>query len=224
MLSPLAFIALAEENGLISAIGQWVLQTTCEDLARWRAAGLQIRAAVNISPRQFARADFVESVLDTVARHGLPPGQIELEITEGAVMENFVATVAALNAFRKHGMRIALDDFGTGYSSLSYLMQIPIDTIKVDRSFVGRLQEGGRSVSIVQAILALARTLGVAVTAEGVETFAQAVALRAMACQNVQGYHFSPPVPAERIAELAALSWVITGPGDARVRPLALQR
>jgi EAL domain-containing protein (putative c-di-GMP-specific phosphodiesterase class I) len=209
LIPPSMFIPIAEENGVISAIGQWVLEKACADLSDWQRSGLALRLAINISPRQFGRTDLVSSVLDTLHRNGLVPEQLELEITEGAVIEKFVATVAALHAFRDHGVRIAMDDFGTGYSSLSYLRQIPIDIIKIDRSFVGRLTEGGRSASIVEAILALARAFGVSVTAEGVETPEQARALIAMSCQNAQGYYFSRPVPAEQIAQLASRDWRI---------------
>jgi diguanylate cyclase (GGDEF)-like protein len=209
LISPATFIPIAEENGVISAIGKWVLQKACADLAAWQRAGYALRVAVNVSPRQFGGADFVPSVLEALRSNGLSPDQLELEITEGAVIDKYVATVAALHAFREHGVRVALDDFGTGYSSLSYLRQIPIDIIKVDRSFIGRLAEGGRSMSIVEAILALARALGLSVTAEGVETQEQALALKAMSCQNAQGYYFSRPVPAEKIAQLLAGNWRI---------------
>ena len=207
LIQPATFIPIAEENGVILAIGQWVLQKACADLAAWQRAGIALRVAVNVSPRQFGGPDLVASVLDALRFNGLTPDQLELEITEGAVIDKFVATVAALEAFRKHGVRIAMDDFGTGYSSLSYLRQIPIDIIKVDRSFVGRLAEGGRSTSIVEAILALARALGLSVTAEGVETREQALALKAMSCQSAQGYYYSRPVPAAQIAQLASGDW-----------------
>ena len=209
VISPATFIPIAEENGVIAALGNWVLNRACADLAAWRHAGLALRVAVNVSPRQFGDPALVPSVLDALSRNGLAPEQLELEITEGAVIEKYAATLAALHTFREHGVRIALDDFGTGYSSLSYLRQIPIDIIKVDRSFVGRLAEGGRSTAIVEAILALARALGLSVTAEGVETHEQAAALKTMNCQNVQGYLFSRPVPAAEIAQLALADWRI---------------
>ena len=212
LIAPLTFIPLAEENGLISAIGQWVLQRACADLASWRRAGLPLRVAVNLSPKQFNQTDLVDSVLQTLQRAELSPELLELEITEGVVMENFATTVAALTAFRKHGIRIALDDFGTGYSSLSYLLQMPIDVIKVDRSFIGRLSEGGLGDSIMQAILALAKTLGASVTAEGVETLQQAATLQAMSCHNMQGYLFSQPVAAELIPDLARRHWSLAPP------------
>jgi len=227
LIAPLTFIPLAEENGLISAIGQWVLQRACADLACWQRAGLDLRVAVNLSPKQFNRPELVQTVLDTLAQAALLPEQLELEITEGAVMENFATTVAALTAFRKHGIRIALDDFGTGYSSLSYLLQMPIDVIKVDRSFIGRLSEGGLGDSIMQAILALAKTLGASVTAEGVETLTQAAALQTMSCHNMQGYFFSPPVAAQMIPELARRQWCLArlpahAPQEALPAPSAL--
>lgn len=210
LISPATFIPIAEENGVIAALGNWVLNQACKDLAEWQRAGLALRVAVNVSPRQFGDPALVPSVLDALRRNGLTPEQLELEITEGAVIDKYAATLAALHTFREHGVRIALDDFGTGYSSLSYLRQIPIDIIKVDRSFVGRLAEGGRSTAIVEAILALAGALGLSVTAEGVETQEQALALTAMSCQNAQGYLFSRPVPAEQIAQMAATAWKFT--------------
>jgi diguanylate cyclase (GGDEF)-like protein len=208
-IMPATFIPIAEENGVISAIGKWVLQKACADLAKWQRAGLGLRVAVNVSPRQFGGPDLVPLVLETLRGNGLTPDLLELEITEGAVIDNYVATLAALHAFREHGVRIALDDFGTGYSSLSYLRQIPIDILKVDRSFVGRLVEGGRSASIIEAILALSRALGLTVIAEGVETQEQALTLKAMSCQNAQGNYFGAPVSAERIAQLASGEWRI---------------
>jgi diguanylate cyclase (GGDEF)-like protein len=206
-IAPSLFIPLAEESGLISPIGDWVLRTACEDLAGWRRAGHTLRVAVNVSPRQFHRPDYASSVMAALARSSLPAEALELEFTEGAVMERFSATISALETLRARGVRIALDDFGTGYSSLSYLMQLPIDVIKVDRSFVGRLSEEGRSASIVHAILVLAKAIGVAVTAEGVETLEQARCLQAMDCRNVQGYYYSRPVPARKIPALALRDW-----------------
>jgi len=143
----------------------------------------------------------------TLEALSLGAGGLDLEITEGAVMETFVQTNIALNAFREHGMRVALDDFGTGYSSLGYLTQIPIDVIKIDRRFVSRLPEDRGSSSIVRAILALAGALGVEATAEGVETAVQALALEAMVCRRVQGFYFSRPVTADQIPALARRDW-----------------
>jgi diguanylate cyclase (GGDEF)-like protein len=206
-VAPAEFIPLAEENGLILSIGRWVLQTACADLARWQAGGLDCRVAVNLSPRQLLDPDLVASVMQTLAGHGLAPERLELEITEGAVMEKFSAAVASLNAFRARGVRVALDDFGTGYSSLGYLMQIPIDDLKIDRSFIGRLGSEAPSAAIVRAILALADALGIGVTAEGVETAEQARLLGAMDCRFVQGFHYSRPVPADEVPALGRRDW-----------------
>lgn len=206
-IPPAKFIPLAEETGAIDTVGRWVLETACCDLARWRGAGLDLRLAVNVSPRQFGDAKLVDSVMQVLARNDVPASRLILEITEGAVMEAFMQTTAVLDTFREHGIRIALDDFGAGYSSLGYLTQIPIDIIKIDRSFVSRLPQDSGSTSIVRAILALAEALGVEVTAEGVETELQAKTLQAMACRHVQGYHFSRPVAPQDIPALAARDW-----------------
>ena len=200
-IAPSVFIPLAEETGLIGALGSFVLQTVCRDMTHWCEVGLDCRVALNVSPRQLTRPELVPELFETIDRHGIAPSNIELEITEGAVMENFAATASALEAFRKRGVRIALDDFGTGYSSLGSLSQIPIDVIKIDRSFVSRLPDDERSVSIVQAILALATALDIDVTAEGVETPEQAQMLRTMLCHYGQGYHFSRPTGAAEVAQ-----------------------
>ena len=207
LVSPLQFIPLAEENGLIEAIGAWVLRTACSDAVQWQSAG--VRVAVNLSPLQFAAPGLPEMVAQTLAHAGLPPHALELEVTEGALMENTAATRDALQALRDSGVHIALDDFGTGYSSLAYLTRMPIDHIKVDRSFIGGLLTGGDNAAIVRAVLAMASSLGMRVTAEGVETLEQASALKQMDCDSLQGYYFSRPVAAEAIAPLLARQWSI---------------
>jgi PAS domain S-box-containing protein len=207
IVAPLEFIALAEENGLIDPIGLWVLHTACAEAVRWSQAGTPVDVAVNLSPRQFAQAGLPQRVFEVLDRTGLPPQRLELEVTEGALMENTAATQAALTALRERGVRIALDDFGTGYSSLSYLTRMPISRLKVDRCFVADLLQGGESEAIVRAVLAMARSLGLRVTAEGVETRAQAMALKAMACDDLQGYHFSRPVPAAAVPALLRQLW-----------------
>ena len=222
MVSPLEFIPLAEENGLIERIGAWVLRTACADAARWNRAGLAVSVAVNLSPLQFGNHGLPRMVFDVLAHNGLAPELLELEVTEGALMENSEATRAALQALRDHGVRIALDDFGTGYSSLAYLTRMPIGHIKVDKGFVAGLLDGGESEAIVRAVLAMAHSLGMRVTAEGVETIEQARALKAMACDCLQGFYFSQPVAAEAIAELLSRRWTLEG-GDriARVTVVA---
>jgi predicted signal transduction protein with EAL and GGDEF domain/FixJ family two-component response regulator len=206
-ISPLDFIPLAEANGLIERIGQWVLQQACTDAARWNREGPPVTVAVNLSPVQFTDSGLAQRVIDTLAQTGLAPQRLELEVTEGVLMDHSAATRATLQALRAHGVQIALDDFGTGYSSLAYLTRMPISKLKIDRSFVAALLEGGQSEAIVRAVLAMAGSLGMQVTAEGVETLEQARALQAMACHRLQGYYFSRPVPEPALAPLLARQW-----------------
>ena len=207
LVTPLEFIPLAEENGLIERIGQWVLRTACTDAARWARAGLDVSVAVNLSPVQFRGSALLQSVMQVLAQTGLDPVRLELEVTESAVMENSAGTIATLHALRKLGVRIALDDFGTGYSSLSYLTRMPIGNLKIDRCFISGLLDDGENAAIVRAVLAMARSLGMRVTAEGVETLAQARLLKTLACDYLQGYYFSPPVPAAEVPALLRARW-----------------
>ena len=209
LISPLEFIPLAESNGLIGRIGQWVLHTACTDAARWNRDGPSLKVAVNLSPLQFNNPNLPQLVMETLVQTGLAPEFLELEVTEGALMENSVATRAALQTLHDHGVDIALDDFGTGYSSLAYLTRMPINNIKVDRCFVGGLLGGGESRAIVRAILAMASSLGMRVTAEGVETIEQALVLKGMACDFLQGFHFSRPVAAACIPALLERRWTL---------------
>ena len=218
-VAPLEFIPLAEQNGLIDPIGRWVLRTACADAARWNRTGQRVSVAVNLSPVQFRDPGLLQSVLDVLAQTGLTPALLELEVTESALMENTAATLTTLHALRDHGVRIALDDFGTGYSSLSYLTRMPISNLKVDRCFVNGLLDGGENDAIVRAVLAMAGSLGMRVTAEGVETFEQARALKAMACDSLQGYYFSRPVPAEAIPALLRRCWTLADADSDSVQP-----
>ena len=211
LVPPLDFIPLAEEIGLIERIGHWVLRTACTEAARWSRGGAPVTVAVNVSPRQFRTPGLPRLVMDALTQTGLAPELLELEVTEGALMENTETTRTALQALRDHGVRIALDDFGTGYSSLAYLTRMPIGHIKVDRCFVSGLLDGGQSQAIVRAVLAMARSLGMRVTAEGVETLAQAQALEAMGCDCLQGFYFSRPVPAAGVAALLSRHWALEG-------------
>jgi PAS domain S-box-containing protein len=212
LVSPLEFIPLAEENGLIGRIGQWVLRTACADAARWNRGGMVLQVAVNLSPLQFASPNLPQMVVDALVQTGLAPQRLELEVTEGALMENTATTRAALQALRDHGVRIALDDFGTGYSSLAYLTRMPINNIKVDRCFVAGLLDGGENEAIVRAVLAMANSLGMRVTAEGVETLEQARALKAMSCDYLQGFYFSRPVTADGVPALLTRHWTLGAP------------
>lgn len=210
LIPPMEFIPLAEETGLIVAIGEWVLRTACAQAARWQAAGHFLRVAVNLSPMQFKNPNLLNSVTDILAG-GLAPEWLELEVTEGALMEDSDATLATLRALRNTGVRISLDDFGTGYSSMSYLTRLPLNMIKVDQSFVRGLPDDGDSLAIVRAIVSLAKNLGFSVTAEGVETLEQARILHGLCCETLQGYYFSKPVPASSIAALLDKRWSLDG-------------
>ena len=204
---PVEFIAVAEHSGLIVPIGQWVLRTACAAAAQWQRAGLDLRLAVNLSPQQFKDPQLVQMVTDTLAQTGLRPELLELEITEGALMEDSVATMATLNAFRDYGVQIALDDFGTGYSSLSYLKRMPLSSLKIDQSFVAGLPADAENLAIVRAILAMASSLGLSVTAEGVETLAQAQCLRDLNCDFLQGFFFSQGIASTEIPALLDKRW-----------------
>ena len=221
VISPMDFIPLAEENGLIVPIGEWVLRTACTDAARWRHEGHALRVAVNLSPMQFKDPELVRMVLDIVGQTGLPPELLELEITEGAVMEDSGATLATLEALSLQRVQIALDDFGTGYSSMSYLKRMPLNNLKVDQSFVKGLPHDRDNRAIVRAILSMARNMGFSVTAEGVETLEQAEALKQMSCDILQGYYFSRPVPAADIPGLLSRQWLTDEPHACLLDPVS---
>jgi predicted signal transduction protein with EAL and GGDEF domain len=202
-VTPAKFIPLAEETGLILAIGKWVLRTACAQSVAWQRAGLPpIRVAVNLSPRQLADPGLVADVRGILHESGLQPDLLELEVTESSVMHNVDRAVEVMTALRAMGVRLAIDDFGTGYSSLAQLKRFPIDTLKVDRSFIREIPDDPEDRAIAEAIIAMGRTLSLTVVAEGVETAAQEQFLRAHACHQVQGYHFNRPVPADEVAEL----------------------
>jgi len=205
-IEPGRFIALAEETGLIVPIGDWVLRTACAQNVAWRAAGLgPVKTAVNLSVRQLRDPGLVERILATIADTGIDPRCLDLEITEGILIENMTLNQAGLNTLRQAGVQISIDDFGTGYSSLGYLTELPADILKMDRSFVVRLgrQEGNeRAYALAESIIDMAHRLQLKVIAEAVETQDQLVDLRAMGCDAAQGYYFNRPVSPEQIAEL----------------------
>jgi diguanylate cyclase (GGDEF)-like protein/PAS domain S-box-containing protein len=202
MVLPADFIPVAEDTGLINSIGEWVLKRACADAASWPGA---LRVAVNVSPSQFRSNALPLVVVAALAESGLPAQRLELEITESLLMQNNEASLLMLHQLRELGILIALDDFGTGYSSLSYLRSFPFDRIKIDRSFVGDLLHGSEAAAIVHAILNLASSLKMRTTAEGVETATQRGLLQAAGCDEMQGYLFSKPLPAEDIGELVRL-------------------
>lgn len=196
LVSPATFIPLAEENGLIMAIGAWVLDQACQEAARWPA---HQRVSINISPVQFRDRSLPNLILTALTRSGLSPARLEVELTETVLIDDGDAALDILRQIRALGVRVALDDFGTGYSSLSYLRSFPFDKVKIDRSFVQDLTSRRDNQIIVQAIRDLAKGLGMTITAEGVETEAQADQLRLTGCEELQGYLFSRPVAAEKL-------------------------
>ncbi len=193
-MSPAEFIPVAEDTGLIVAIGQWVLETACRQAAEWRRTiAPDLMLAVNLSPRQFHEG-LVESVDRCLAQTQLDPGALELEITEGVLMNDTDTVLPMLEALTDMNVRISVDDFGTGYSSLAYLKRFPLHNLKVDRSFVSGVPDHRDSVAITQAVVAMAHSLGMKVTAEGVETEAQSWFLQQIGCDMQQGYLFSRPL------------------------------
>ncbi len=196
MISPGDFIPVAEETGLIVALGEWVLVQACHDAMTWPEA---VKVAVNLSAMQFKDNHLLQVVLRALETSGLAPGRLELEITESILLHNSAATLEVLTALRARGVRIAMDDFGTGYSSLSYLRSFPFDKIKIDQSFVRDLSDKEESVAIVRAVTGLGGSLGVTTTAEGVETRKQFDRLVSEGCTEVQGYLFGRPQPASQV-------------------------
>ncbi len=198
IVSPADFIPLAEESGLIVPIGEWVLRTACAQARRWQESGHDsLRIAVNLSGRQFEQPEFARTVAEILDQAGLDPRWLELELTESILMEDGQRTSAALNELKAMGLRLSVDDFGVGYSSLNYLMRFPLDTLKIDRSFLAGIPEDAEHVAITRAILAMARSLGLKVVAEGVETGEQLQYLREERCDEFQGFLVGRPVPAE---------------------------
>ncbi len=201
LISPALFIPVAENSGLISPIGQWVLEEVCHLLAQLQQAGRRLTIAVNISPRQFHQVDFGVKLLKLLEDTGAPPGDLVLEITEGVVMREVDAVVRRMNELTRHGIRFSIDDFGTGYSSLSYLKRLPIHELKIDRSFVQDAPRNANDAALVEAILSVARHMKLKVVAEGVETEEQAQFLTSRAQLVQQGYLHGRPEPAEALIE-----------------------
>jgi diguanylate cyclase (GGDEF)-like protein/PAS domain S-box-containing protein len=202
-VSPAKFIPVAEETGLIVHIGRWVLKTACEQNVAWQRQGLPpISMAVNLSVRQFADESLLDDIASILQETGMAPGLLELEITEGMLIHNIDRAIKLLTAIKQLGVRLAIDDFGTGYSSLGQLKNFPIDTLKVDRSFIRDLATDSEDKAITSAIIAMGKTLSLTVVAEGVETIEQQAFLREQACDEMQGYYFSKPIAAAEFATL----------------------
>jgi EAL domain-containing protein (putative c-di-GMP-specific phosphodiesterase class I) len=199
MVSPADFIPLAEETGLILVLGQWVLETVCLQLERWgHMPGMEhLTLAVNVSALQFAQTDFVKQVIATVQRAGANPQRLKLELTESLLVGDVAEIIDKMGALKARGIGFSLDDFGTGYSSLAYLSRLPLDQLKIDKSFVNDVVTSADDAAIARTIIALARSLRLGVIAEGVETDAQRQFLASAGCHAYQGYFFSRPLPLE---------------------------
>ena len=210
-LAPGMFVSIAEDSGLIRQIGRWVLREACEQARAWLDEGLPpISIAVNVSAVELSDETYVQRLYATLSETGMDPSNLELELTESVLMRHAHSAAIILQALRKTGIQVALDDFGTGYSSLSYLRDFPIDSLKIDRSFVDEVTSVVEDTSIVKAVISMARNLGLRVVAEGVENMDQLEFLRAQACDEAQGYFFSRPVDPDAFAELLRSGF---GPG-----------
>jgi diguanylate cyclase (GGDEF)-like protein/PAS domain S-box-containing protein len=205
MVSPAEFIPIAEESGLILTLGQWVLNTACNQLAKWagQASMRHLTVAVNVSARQFHQADFVDQVLETLERTGANPHLLKLELTESMLISDIEGVIAKMSALKRRGVGFSLDDFGTGYSSLAYLKRLPLDQLKIDLSFVRDILVDPNDAAIAKMVIVLAQSMGLAVIAEGVETRAQRDFLAGLGCTDYQGYLFSKPLPLEDFEALA---------------------
>ncbi|HEX4152635.1 MAG TPA: EAL domain-containing protein, partial [Steroidobacteraceae bacterium] len=207
MVSPSDFIPLAEESGLILAIGEWVLREACRQAREWQRAGVPfLRVAVNVSPVQFRQSIFLQTLRRALLDFDLEPQYLEIELTETTVMVNAEGSVEILEELSRMGVVVSIDDFGTGYSSMSYLRRFPIDKLKIDRSFISELTTNAADASIVRAIISLAHSLRLKVVAEGVETLEQLEQLRKLGCDQYQGFYRSAAVPADEIEEAVRLS------------------
>jgi diguanylate cyclase (GGDEF)-like protein len=202
-ISPQHFIPLAEETGLIIPIGEWVLKTACAQAVAWQKAGFtKLLMSVNLSARQLRQKNLLESIAGILRESGLDAGNLELELTESVIMNEFERSNNILQDIKSLGIGLAIDDFGTGYSSLSYLKNLPVDTLKIDKSFIDDIVLRSDEVPIVASVIALAKNLKLKVVAEGVETYEQVMYLAAHGCNEIQGYYFGRPEPAATITTL----------------------
>jgi EAL domain-containing protein (putative c-di-GMP-specific phosphodiesterase class I) len=214
LVSPAAFIPIAEETGLIVPMGHWVLQQAATQLARWaQQPGMEhLSIAVNVSARQLRQPGFMEEVLEVLDVAGAAPHLLKIEITESLLVDDTEKAISTMRSLKEHQVGFSLDDFGTGYSSLSYLRRLPLDQLKIDQSFVHDVQADASAAAIVQTILALVRNLRLFVIAEGVETAQQHAFLKEHGCDGFQGYLFSRPVPIDQFEEFARGRGTVRGP------------
>ena len=210
VLYPDAFLPVVEQSGLMNAVTRLVLESAVMQLASWRAAGLDLSVAVNLSASDLLDESLAERIAGLLAEHGVPADALELEITESVIMIDPKRAREVLEALRALGLRIAVDDYGTGYCALAYLRDLPIDELKIDRSFIANVTTDRRSAAIVRSTIELAHALGLKVVAEGIENTEALAAVAAFGCDYAQGYHFSRPVPAE-----AFTTWVHARVADA---------
>ncbi len=202
LVSPGQFIPLAEETGLILPVGEWIIREACKQYMKWNEQGLpQKILAINLSAVQFTQHNLAEMVQAILDETGFPPGKLEFEITETAIMDDVESSLQILDRLRSLGISISIDDFGTGYSSLSYLRKLSIRNLKIDQSFIAEVEHKPEDATIVSAILSLAKGLGLEVIAEGVETAEQLKFLQEKECDYVQGYYFSPPLNVENMEQ-----------------------
>jgi EAL domain-containing protein (putative c-di-GMP-specific phosphodiesterase class I) len=202
-VTPTQFIPVAEETGLIVSIGRWVLKTACAQNIAWQKQGLPaVCMAVNLSLRQLTDENLIDDIRTALNDSGMPPNLLELEITEGMVMHSPVLIISILSKIKSMGVRLAIDDFGTGYSSLAKIQHFPVDTLKIDRSFIHNIPEDAEDKAITEAIIAMGKTLSVTVVAEGVETEEQMNFLKEHSCDEMQGFYFSKPIAPEQFADL----------------------
>lgn len=203
-VSPVRFIPVAEDSGVISAIGEWVMQEACQQLVRWEEAGLYVpKVSVNLSPRQFEDVRLIDKILSAISRAGIEPHRFEVEVTESTLMEDPSEAIRILKALKQIGVTVAIDDFGTGYSSLANLKHLPLDCLKIDRAFVEGLPDDEDNAAITEAIIAMSRKLRLDIVVEGVETEAQLQFLMRCGCEVIQGYFYSPPIAADALPEFA---------------------
>jgi EAL domain-containing protein (putative c-di-GMP-specific phosphodiesterase class I) len=207
LVSPAHFIPLAEETGHIVPMGLWALRTACQQLKKWQLSALtcDLTLAVNVSARQFRKADFVDQVRRVLLETGAKPSHLKLELTESIVLENVEDTIAKMRELKLLGISFSMDDFGTGYSSLQYLKRLPLDQIKIDQSFVRDITSDPNDAAIVQTIIAMTEAMGLNVIAEGVESEAQQEFLDLSGCHAFQGYLFGKPMPLENFEQLVGL-------------------